>query len=408
MKFKGFKTLQKFFLVLVVIYAVVAIYFFISRPAGGGDEILFISDLQLIKENGWLKSIQKNVSIPYMILALPFSYFLENYIALRIVNVILLFILFGYFYKREITENFFFFPYLLFYISAAGFYFIGTNDALFFIGLVIFFNEVHRCYNEDDWSPNLAISALIISVFTRELYLVYLPVIIFGIYLLLKKHYSFNQRSIIPVFVFLLLMTMNIPSLLHSGTLSYDRKTPPKSIDASWSQRQYLAQLNVNRGELKNMQHPSWKETQEYLNEHGADSLPDGIIQGMTQNIKLTISEFFKDLWYILIFHARSMGLMMLISVTYWGWRILRARRLLIKKFFIPITTLTMTMIFSLIIISYVELRWLSPVFIMCVVYYNFLEKRKKIPNVIINSNLIFLCFVMTYGLSGLIGRLWS
>lgn len=407
MKVEDFNKVQKLFLILVLFYVLVATYFFISRPAGGGDEILFISDLQFIKENGWLKSIQKNVSIPYMILALPFSFFLEDFIALRLVNVILLFFLFGYFYKREIKDNFFFFPYLLFYISASGFYYFGTNDVLFFIALVIFFNEVHRCYNENEWSPNLALSALIIAVFTRELYLVYLPVIVLGLYLLLKKKYRISQKSIIPIFLFLFLLTMNIPSLLRSGTLSYDTKSPPIAIEASWSQRQYLAQLKVNKGQLENMQHPSWNETQDYLNIHGADSLPDGIIKGMTKDFKLTISEFFKDIWYIVIFHTRFMGLMLIISMSYWGWEMIRAKKLLIEKHLIPIITLIMIMIFSLIIISFVELRWLSPVFIMCVVYYNFLEKRKKIPNLIIKSNLIFLCFVMVYGLYGLIERLY-
>lgn len=406
MKVKDFSKVQKLFLTFFVFYVLVATYFFLSRPAGGGDEILFISDLQLVKENGWLQSIQKNISIPYMILALPFSYFLEDFIALRLVNVMLIFFLFGYFYKREIKGNFFFFPYLLFYISAAGFYYSGTNDALFFIALVIFFNEIHRCYNENDWSPNLALSALIIAVFTRELYLVYLPVIVLGLYLLLKKKYNFNQKSIIPIFLFLFLLTMNIPSLLKSGTLSYDRKSPPRSIEASWSQRQYLAQLKVNTGELANMQHPSWEETQNYLNLHGVDSLPDGVIEGMTHDFKFTILEFFKDLWYIVIFNARSMGLMLVVSMLYWGWEMILEKKLLIEKHFIPLITLIMIMIFSLIIISFVELRWLSPVFIMCVVYYNFLEKRKKIPNLIIKSNLIFLCFVMTYGLYGLIDKL--
>lgn len=406
MKVKDFNKVQKLFLILVLFYVLVATYFFISRPAGGGDEILFIHDLQFIKENGWLRSVQKNVSIPYMILALPFSFFLEDFIALRLVNIILVFFLFGYFYKREIKDNFFFFPYLLFYISAAGFYYFGTNDALFFIALVIFFNEVHRCYNENDWSPNLALSALIIAVFTRELYLVYLPVIVLGLYLLLKKKYHISKKSIIPIFLFLFLLTMNIPSLLESGTLSYDRKSPPIAIKASWSQRQYLAQLKVNKGELENMQHPSWEETQDYLNIHGADSLPDGIIKGMTHDFKLTISEFFKDIWYIGIFHARSMGLMLIISILFWGWEMIQGRKLLIEKHLIPIITVIMIMIFSLIIISYVEMRWLSPVFIMCVVYYNFLEKRKKLPHLIIKSNLVFLYFVMMYGLYGLIDKL--
>lgn len=251
---------------------------------------------------------------------------------------------------------------------------------------------IHRSYNENDSSPNLAISILIIAAFTRELYLVYLPVFCIRALFLLKKKYNFNHKSIIPISFFLFLYTMNIPSLLKSGTLSYDKKFPPTSIRTSWSQLQYLAQLKVNKGELENMEHPSWEETQDYINVNGANSLPEGGIKGMDPDFKFTISEFLKDFWYTVIFHASSIGMMLIIPMLYWGWETLQTKKFSLENHFIPIITLIMIIIFSLTIISFIELRWLPSVFIMCVVYYNFLEKRIKIPNLFIKSNLIFSC----------------
>ena len=76
-------------------------------------------------------------------------------------------------------------------------------------------------------------------------------------------------------------------------------------MNVTWTQRQYLAQILVNNGELENGQHPSWEQTQRYIRLHGEDSLPDGILKGITQDYLLTIKEFFKDLIFS-IFYVRD------------------------------------------------------------------------------------------------------
>ena len=102
------------FLLSVVLYSVIAAYYFFHLPIGFGDESLFISDLDFIKSHGWIDAIRKNVSIPYMILAYPFSLFLENYISLRLVNVMLLVGMLAYFYYSNNNKRLTFYGYVFF------------------------------------------------------------------------------------------------------------------------------------------------------------------------------------------------------------------------------------------------------------------------------------------------------
>ena len=115
-----------------IAYLFLAIYYFLSLPIGG-DEFLFLSDLQLIKSVGWYDAIAKNVSIPYLILAYPFALILPNFVALKLVNVVLMVVLFVYFYYENKTKSKSLNYYLIFFVSTVGYFYFGTNDCLFFI-----------------------------------------------------------------------------------------------------------------------------------------------------------------------------------------------------------------------------------------------------------------------------------
>ncbi|MDO9137011.1 MAG: hypothetical protein Q7U21_04255, partial [Lutibacter sp.] len=204
--------------------------------------------------------------------------------------------------------------------------------------------------------------------------------------------------TLIPLFVFIFFLVFNLPSIIENGTLSYDKKSPPESMNVTWTQRQYLAQMMVNKGELENGQHPSWAQTQQYLNLHGKDSLPDGVLKGITQNYQLTIKEFFKDIAFSIFYGTRQLGLMLLFSILFLANQVYKTKSIELK-YFVPMATLTMLFIFSLIIISYVELRWLIPVFIMTIVFYDDLERSDKINKYVVFSNIAVLCLLSTYGI---------
>jgi hypothetical protein len=381
-----------------IVYLFVGLYYFITLPTGGGDESLFLSDLQLIKNSGWQEAIVKNISIPYMLLAYPLSLIMDDFLALRIVNIGLLVFLFFYLhYISKIKTKALYF-YVLFFISTVGYFYFGTNDCLFFVCLIIFFNEVNNALNNKNISYNLALTTLVIAFFTRQLFLVYLPILFLGLYILYKSEYKFSVKTFFPIGFVILFIFLNIPSLEKNGSLSFDKKSPPEGLGVSWSQRQYLAQLMVNKGELANFQHPSWDQTKAYLENNGNESLPNGILNGITYDWQLTIKEFFKDLGYSFLYSFRSLGLMLLITLGYWIGQLNKNRKFELS-YFVPISTLLMLMIFSFIIISYVELRWLSPVFFMTLVYYSQLEEQKNISKCLIFANTLVLCLFTVYGI---------
>jgi len=383
---------------ITIVYLFVGLYYFLDLPKSSGDESLFIADLKLIHDVGWYQAIVKNISIPYMLLVYPLSLMMEDFIALRMVNIVLVLVLFLYFQYVSKTKTKSFYSYVLFFISTVGYFYIGTNDCLFFVSLIVFFSEVNSSLNKKKVNYNLALTTLVIAFFTRQLFLVYLPIIFLGLYILYKSEYKFTAKTFFPLGFIILLVILNIPSIDKNGSLSFDKKSPPSEIGVSWSQRQYLAQLMVNNGELANFQHPSWEQTKEYLAKNGKNSLPDGILESITFDWKLTIMEFFKDFGYSILYSFRSLGLMLLIILGYW-YRQQNKNRKIEMSYFVPFSTLLMLMIFSFIIISYVELRWLSPVFFMTLVYYSELEEQKKISKYLILANTIVLCLFSVYGM---------
>lgn len=387
--------LEKGFIGLAILYFFLTTYYFLRLPATGGDELLFLYDLDLIKDQGWVKAIEKNISIPFMLITYPLSKLLVPVVALRVTNILLTFVLLFYFYHKGLLKKSF--SFLLFYIATAGFFFVGTNDTLFFITLIIFFTEVHSAARERKVNLRIALIAIIISFFTRELFMVFLPVIILGLYLLFLGQRGIWQQIWVPLLLFIVLFTLNIPSLKENGALSYDKKSPPANIEVTWTQRQYLAQLMVNSGDLKNYQHPSWEQTQAYIIKNGKKSLPDNIISGIFQDPKLTINEFFKDFIYVIIYSSRGIGLILLISIGFLINDFLKEKKIKFE-YFIPFSALLMVMIFSLIIISYIELRWLSPIFIMLIIYYGELLKEDRIKKIIQHLNLIYFCLIAVYG----------
>jgi hypothetical protein len=254
-------------------------------------------------------------------------------------------------------------------------------------------------------SPALAFSGLVISLFTRELVLVYLPIIVLSFYFLNKAGFSFyTKKMIFPGLLVLFFMVLNVPCLEQKGKLCYDDKTPPSSVKASWTQRQYLAQLLVNKGELQNFTHPSWEQTNLYLKENGPNSLPNGILSGLTFDYKVTITEFFKDFYYSLFFGFRQLGLMLLFPF-YYIIRNLKKGRFWDVTLYIPYSLLVMLSIFSLIIISYIEPRWYITVFIISIVFYAHHQMKNAIRKEIVIANYLILLSFSLWGIYGILHK---
>lgn len=392
------RILKLVFIITVLFYVVFTAIYIINIPIGKGDEQLFINDLNLIDSQGWIAAIKKNISIPYMLLAYPLTFLFKKYIALRITSLFLTFGLGVYFWKRNNPSVFFFISFL-FYLFSTIFFFYGTNDALFSVSITIFLNEVFLLNKNKSFNSNIAFIALIVAFFTRVLTFVYLPILLLAFFVIYKQRNQISLKFLYPLLVMIVLLIINIPSLKENGKLSYDLKSPPKSVEVTWIQRQYLSQILVNKGELKNGKHPTWRETQNYININGEKSLPKGISESLYFDIKMTIKEFFKDLLYASISTFRQLGFIFILIVLLPLMSFLKTKKFEYNMF-IPVSLIIMLSVFSLIIISNVELRWLAPVFVMALIWYFDLEENKMIPGKLVIIN--YSIFIALAGYGGL------
>lgn len=394
------------FRTFIIVYSIIALYYFLGKPAGGGDEALFISDLDFIKNQGWIAAVKKGISIPYMLLAYPLAQILENFMALRMVNILFFGLLFLYFFKLKKIKSIDFYLLVLFYYSTVGHFVAGINDTLFVVGLVIFISETYFILTKKlEGSFQWLFIGLIVAFFTRFIIVLFFPIVILCLYLILKRVKPNFKQIRWPILIAAVLLILNIPSLAENNTLSYDKKVPPEGVSASWPQRQYYAQLLVNDGKLSNHNHPTWKQTEAYLVENGANALPDGILDGVLFDWKLTIKEFFKDLFEIALYGSRQLGLMLPIVLTLGLWTVWKERKITGNSI-IPVILMIVMAIFALVIISYVELRWLSPVFITTILYYYLKERSGEIPQMWAVLNYGLLTLISIYGCYGLILKL--
>lgn len=384
-----------FFLVAMLINA------FLLLP-GSGDEGLFIRDLDLISKEGWRTAIIKGISIPYMVFAYPFSFFLNHYMALRVANWILIFLLALY---VKNSYSLLTVVYLLFYLCTIRFLFNGINDTIFCVSLIVFLSETYLLLKKEKFNFSLALTTLIIAIFTRQIFLVFTPVILGALFFIYTRKSSYTAKLSFPFFVLLFLLMLNTPSLKNNNHLSYDVKSSPQSIEATWIQRQYLAQLLVNSNKLKNYNHPSWQQTVDYLIENGEGSLPKTLGASIFFDIKLTLKEYVKDLLYCLFYMIRQLGFMFYLSLIFVVLSYLKKTKLDLANLYVLFSTLVMINIFSFIIISYVELRWLIPVFSMTILAYSSLEIENRIPKIYLTiNNVVLILFSIKSSLSLLKG----
>lgn len=382
---------EKTLKVLTVFAFLIGVTYLLSRAAAG-DDIMFIENLDLIKNKGWYEAIASKISIPYLILAYPFSFLFSNFFALRLINVILFLLLTFYFIKRGAIKNNLFFFFYMFY-SSTGWFISATNDALFVVALVVFINEVYKFLSKENGSVILVWCSVFTVFFTRELVIVYLPVILLSFYLLYRKGINLFEKFHIPLSVLVFFIVINLPSIIENHSLSYDNKIPPTTAKSNWAQRQYLAQLMVNEGTLAHNQHPSWEETDVYLIKNGENSLPETLFKGMLFDLKLTIKEFFKDFAEVIFISVRQMSLILILVFLQLCYQVFK--RKIDWNLYIPFISLLMVSIFSLIIISYVETRWLIPIFIMAILYYtDFIQNKKAWRNISLLNNLLTILIV--------------
>jgi hypothetical protein len=390
--------INKLSIIILPIYVLFRIIMYVNFDSGAGDENVFINDLRYINNFGWWMAIEKGISIPYMILVYPLSFIFKNYVALRLINFFLFLLLLIYINYRY--KNVYIYFYLLFYLFTSGSFFIGTNDGLLHLCLIIFFSEIYLLLKTNNFNFNLTFISLIVAFFTREMILMYIPIIIITILIIFLKYKINITKIYLSLIIFIFFLTFNIPSIIKNNTLSYDKKLPPENVSVNWVQRQYLSQLYVNNGKIKNNQHVTWQEVQEYVNLNGEDSLPKTQFNSIFFNLKQTFFETLKNFFTTNFYFIRQLGFIILINLFFMSFFIIRKKQN-ISLYYIPLVTILTILLFSIVIFSYVELRWLVPIGVLSIIYYSdlqikFLDKSKYIYVFLLNY-LIFLLMII-YG----------
>lgn len=401
--FMDSKLLIRSITIIALISFLLKAVFLFTRPVGAGDEGIFLDEFNYLQLHGWHDAIAHKTPLTFFILVYPLTLLLSTHHAFFITNCLLFLFLTGYLYKRNVFQQPLSLLYYLFFCES-GWFIIGTNDPLFIVAIVVFFYESYLLLSGDSSAKlSIALSGLIIAFFTRELILIYIPLALLTLFLFFKKGKLHGKGLVIPGILFLLLCYLNIPSFKQNKGISYDDKTPDAAIQSTWPQRQYLAQLLVNEGKLPNHQHPSFEETDAYLKKNGPQSLPKTVAESITFDIELTVKEFFKDFAESLFYSMRNSGLIVLFVCFYFIQRLLKRD---FKNLYLPVVIIATIAIFSFIIISYVEGRWLVPAFLLSLLFFtSSFTAEKKYTNLIRCNNLIVIA-VLCFGILRVVPKL--
>lgn len=364
------------------LYFLIALYYsFFLKVEPSGDENYFVNEFTRVGNTGLLESIKDGISIPFVLLNY-FPYKLLGTPGVRLMNVILTIIFLIYVYNK--TRKIVFVGYVMFYMATVIFFFRALNDTIFSLSLAFFFIESYFIVKEKS-NPILGLSAIVIALFTRNVILIYAPLALLVIFLIHKKIHL--KKLILPSIIFFVFLMLNIPSLKENSMLSYDNKKPPEYVESNWIQRQYLSQLYVNQGKLKSRQHVSWDVTDKYLKRNGQNSLPSTSLKNLTFNINLTIKEFFKDVFYTFVYSVRQIGISFLLLLLMFFKLKFKKKTSFELKYKLTLFVYAL-FVFSFIVISNVELRWLAPIFLVILIPFKENTYSRK---VLILNNVIFM-----------------
>lgn len=382
---------------IVLIYALVSIsYWMFFLAAGVGDEGLMAHYLEESKVKGYYWLIQAgNFSIPYSLLVYPLGLLVPGFVALRISSLIGVVFLFIYLTKVMDFKSANFRNHLLFYLFSGSFL-LGTNDNLLFCLLTVFFTEVYLVLvKRQERLPVYALISVVTSLFTRQMAVIYLPVILAGLFLVYfrKKIFWKEYQAILVTSLFW--FGLNLPSIQENGFISFDNKDTKSQLGMSWVQRQYLSQLSANEGKIPEFSHVTWEETYEYVQENGQGSLPRTNLEALVFDPLLTVKEFLKDFAYMIYSGFRQCGLAVVFPVFGLGLFYKSGNK---GIGYLSLSQSFLMLSISFIIISYVEIRWLAPVFLMGLIGLEESIRSKQAPVHLDLVNQLILFALSIYG----------
>ncbi len=342
-----------------------------------GDEHFYHHELLTMIDHGVFNTLADGTSTLLILPAyLLYKMGLPTVLSLKLVSFVgLPIFLFGLFlfFKNilKISGNLFWLALLttLTFLVGNKIFVVFINDGLMAMYLLysIYFLA---CSNQTEGNiKNVIISGMFFgfSLGVRSLPVLFLPgiVVYFLIQLFRKKTGILKAAVIFSLSVFITSSIIEIPSLWRHHAYKFEQKKPIARVvydhTCNWTQLQYLTQLKVENGELHNHQHVDFAELEDYLKEHGVDSLPYTLWENITWSPLRTIREFFNDLFvesgYITI---RSTGIYIFIFFLFLINLIMKKLKCDDFDNFLLLSVISLLHIatISFIVITYIEGRW--------------------------------------------------
>ena len=379
---------------------IILIFYAIIHPQPAvGDEVHFLNYLQILHGNGIVDSLSKSVAINYTMLAIPFSLVLDGLVSLRLVNLILLSFFIYYLYKKDFPYSKYVILLALFYTGKVGIFNVGINDALFATSFAVILIEfIYMIKNGKAEYPGLLVFSAALSLTTRPLVIIYFPLLLLVIWGICKFK-IFREVKLVTIIISCLVLLLHVPSLVFNQSPCWDNKTTDSEL--TWAQRQYLAQIEANKGLRPEGTHPSWEELRLYIEHNGANSLPKTFVESIYFDWGMTVYEFFKDLYFSfkgLLLQTGALAFIFfygLFKKTVW-----RDKALLFS--FLPL--IYALLVFSFIIISNVEWRWYAPVVLLLITSIGALLsiemfEKASIIKLSLSCSIMFLSAIGIYNL---------
>lgn len=383
---------------LVLFYVFLGIlYWVIFLAPGEGDEGLMSLYLEEGKHQGFYWLIQAgNFSLPYSLIVYPLCFIFPCYMALRIGSLAGSLFLFFYLKRRLNFKSQSFKNHILFYLFSGSFL-LGTNDNLLFCLLTVFFTEVFLVLvKRQERIPLYALACMVTALFTRMMAIIYFPVIIYGLFLVYFRKGIYRKEYLTVFATGFLWFGLNIPSIQSNGLISFDNKDTIFQLGLTWVQRQYLSQIYANEGKIPQFSHVTWEQTLEYVQENGDENLPKTSLEAILFDISFTLKEFVKDFIYMVYSGIRQSGLAVMFPLIGLSLYFKTGNR---GYFFLGASQLFTMLAISFLIISYIEIRWLAPVFIMGIIgLESMIQSSKRTTNYFDICNQCILLALGIYG----------
>jgi hypothetical protein len=323
----------------------------------------------------------------------------------------LILLIFGCFFCRKITDikNIFFYIILTTYsflIINMRSYLSASNDSFLgvFVVFLLYLLVVKLFETKGKTYVFIGIGfvfAICLSV--RITAILLLPLIFIAFFYWLKNsEIDFLKRMQLIGMCFLTFVlticTLHYPAIKERQTLSYENKNPSKELN--WIQRNYLGLKKIENGQEKVHRDAIWKNTkfdkvQEYLNIHGANSLPKTFIEVLIKDPILVFKITFLNIITCFITFFRQWGFLFFIPI------ITLFKRELFDKYKLS-TLLFLSFMFALsfVCFTFIEFRWFYGYAILIPISILFAVNKKeslnescKIHSIVVTSLLLITLF---------------